>query len=481
MVDAHPTIAKSASTQSTIPQSIAGQAITGQSRAGDSVAQRESMLRRIAVVLSSLPAPTAAKLLSTVNAQSRQMIHQVVATLPPVDGDERAQVIRSFATRIQSDVSARIMSTVSHPSGVQDEIVIGQPTTNIDHHDSAHLRSSGQLGSLESAPAAASHTHPFAFLDHASTESLVELLQGEHPQTIALVLASVSPKQAAEVLPKLEQQIQSETLSRIGRLDDVHDETVADLADHLRNRLAEQTQAESISSGKRALQAIMSQLPNLAAHTRPVDTAQQLQNQTEAHELRIDPRTLPGDSFNQQSELQADLGKAFTDGPALSIHDPDNRIADNDRREFQQTDADHQSFKRSGLQQIGIEQTGDSTDKQKWQSYLVEIPPEQLVTALGQVSTRSAFLTLCGLPNTTSERAIAKLPRAKAKTVRKAMAQLSDLQLHEIDNAIRDVAQAAYSNRLQPNQTGCLATRLAGKLFTESKSFYLPAHHGHCI
>ena len=442
MGDARSTIAPSTVTQSKAAQSNTP---AQPSVAQPTVAQRESMLRRVAVVLSSLPAPTATKLLSTISAQSRQMVHQAVATLSPIDANERDQVIDSFARRIQSDLSARIMSTVSHPSGVQDEIVIGQPATNIDHHDSAHLRSFGQLGSLESVPVATNHESPFAFLDNASTESLVELLQGEHPQTIALVLASVSPKQAAEVLPKLDQQLQSETLSRIGRLDEVHDETVAELADHLRNRLAEQTKTESISSGKRALQAIIAQLPNLAQHTQPnqtVNTAEQLQKSAEIHELRIAPGTQPTDSSDQQTQWlaeshnaqQTDWGNATNGGPGLNIHDPDHRIEHANRHDVDQVVAN----------QAGSNQVGDTIDNVKLHSYLVDMPSEQLVTALGQVSTRAAFLTLCGLPNTTSERAIALLPRAKARTVRRAMAQLSDLQLHEIDDAIQAVAKVAF-------------------------------------
>lgn len=397
------------------------QPTTAPSTNRSTIAQRELMLRRVAVVLSSLPAPTATRLLNKVSAQARHIVHQAVATLPPIDASEREEVVDTFADRIRSDVSARIMSSVADVSGVQDEIVIGQDTATIDHHDSAHLRSFGQLGSLESEPVDKS---PFAFLENTSTDSLLELLQSEHPQTIALVLASISPKQAADVLPALDSKLQAETLSRIGRLDEVHEETVAELADHLQNQLSLMT-AEPVSSGKRALKAIIAQLPELAQHTaadQPDETTHAPIETEPAHELRIAPETRSMESVGAAIEPVNQV--QTKDRPALSVHNPEETVTE-----------DRSADK--GLTEVAI-------DNEKVQSFLVGLPPEELVVALGQVSTREAFLTLCGLPNATSERAIALLPRGKAKTVRRSMAQLSDLQLSDIDEAKMTVAQVAF-------------------------------------
>ncbi|MEM0925756.1 MAG: FliG C-terminal domain-containing protein, partial [Planctomycetota bacterium] len=67
--------------------------------------------------------------------------------------------------------------------------------------------------------------------------------------------------------------------------------------------------------------------------------------------------------------------------------------------------------------------------------YLVQLDPERLCSLLGRVTTKQAFLVLCGLPNDVAESALALLPRRQANQVRREMRQMGRLQLSEIDHA----------------------------------------------
>ena len=76
-------------------------------------------------------------------------------------------------------------------------------------------------------------------------------------------------------------------------------------------------------------------------------------------------------------------------------------------------------------------------------SFLNQLPPQQLCQALGMVSTKEAFLVLCGLPNETAEEILGMLPRRQSRKVRHDMRRMGRLQLCEIDQAKQAVAEIA--------------------------------------
>lgn len=80
---------------------------------------------------------------------------------------------------------------------------------------------------------------------------------------------------------------------------------------------------------------------------------------------------------------------------------------------------------------------------QRIDQFLINLPPEDLCYALGVGTTKQAFLVLCGLPNATAEAALKRLPRKEAKQVRNAMRGMNQLQISEIDQAKRAIAEIA--------------------------------------
>ena len=78
---------------------------------------------------------------------------------------------------------------------------------------------------------------PFAFLVDTPAEQLLELLGGEHPQTIALVLAHVGPGKAAAVLAGLEPERQVDVVRRIASLGAPTGEVAGEIARGLAARM----------------------------------------------------------------------------------------------------------------------------------------------------------------------------------------------------------------------------------------------------
>jgi len=79
---------------------------------------------------------------------------------------------------------------------------------------------------------------PFERLRQTDPNVLVNFIKGEHPQTIALILAHLAPRAAAQVIKGLPEQLQSEVLTRVAGLDNVPPEVVTDVEEVLEHEIA---------------------------------------------------------------------------------------------------------------------------------------------------------------------------------------------------------------------------------------------------
>ncbi len=82
------------------------------------------------------------------------------------------------------------------------------------------------------------HQQPFSFLQKTETENLLMFLQGEHPQTIALVLSHLPPTMASAILVGLPAERQIEVVIRIANMDQTSPEIIREVERGLEKRLA---------------------------------------------------------------------------------------------------------------------------------------------------------------------------------------------------------------------------------------------------
>jgi len=415
-----------------------------------SVADREESLRRVAIVLDSLPAQTASMLLERVDGYSRHVIQQSIETLHSVAPEERQGILHSFKHRLsikptQADSPSPVVM-VQAAGSVQDEIVLGQTDPATQPAAMSSARFGEQMAAFfpdDNGQAKSQRSH-FQFLDSVSIEDQVTLLSGEHPQTIALVLSSISPRTAADILPRLNNALQKQTLSRIGRLSDVPESTTAEVAQHLQTRHDQLFAGASDCSGKRALQAIMDEMPDLAnCHASPNARQNDGEPTKMVQSSSAAAAGLPDPSLNMFAQPKA--GPVET--TPLKIAESTRSFAIND------LPVDGVADHTSNVDVSGQWQEDESARRDPAENaeddqalvhaahqHLLGLPAKDLVDALGRVSTRDAMLTLCGLPNSLAEAAISLLPRSKARDVRNGIESLGPLQLREIDAAKQAVA-----------------------------------------
>jgi flagellar motor switch protein FliG len=95
-------------------------------------------------------------------------------------------------------------------------------------------------------------------LETANPEQLGAFLKGEHPQTVAVVFANVSPELAAKLLHQLPEEMQGEVALRMASLDRIAPEVFQKITDAIGSRLQTLRQLNK-TDGVRALAALLNQ------------------------------------------------------------------------------------------------------------------------------------------------------------------------------------------------------------------------------
>ncbi|GAB6889881.1 hypothetical protein JCM14450A_08870 [Geobacillus stearothermophilus] len=79
---------------------------------------------------------------------------------------------------------------------------------------------------------------PFDFARKADPMQLLNFIQHEHPQTIALILSYLDPAQAGQILSALPQEMQADVARRIALMDSTSPEIISEVEQILERRLS---------------------------------------------------------------------------------------------------------------------------------------------------------------------------------------------------------------------------------------------------
>jgi flagellar motor switch protein FliG len=90
---------------------------------------------------------------------------------------------------------------------------------------------------------------PFDFIRRTDPAHLLNFIQTEHPQTIALILAYLEPMKAAYILQKLPHEIQSDIAKRIASMDRTSPETLREVERVLEKKLSTLSNEDFTAAG----------------------------------------------------------------------------------------------------------------------------------------------------------------------------------------------------------------------------------------
>ena len=126
----------------------------------------------------------------------------------------------------------------------------------------------------------ASSDRPIEILDWMDAGSVAELIHDEHPQIVALIVASLDPGQGAEVLRLLPEAMQPEIVQRIAQLTTVQPEALRDLEDVMQRKFNANTTLRS------------SQIGGIKAAARILNFTRQDMEQRVLREIRKEDKVL---------------------------------------------------------------------------------------------------------------------------------------------------------------------------------------------
>jgi len=90
---------------------------------------------------------------------------------------------------------------------------------------------------------------PFDFIRRTDPAHLLNFIQGEHPQTIALILSYLDPQKASNILSALPHQIQADVAKRIATMDRVSPDVLREVERVLERKLSTLASEDYTSAG----------------------------------------------------------------------------------------------------------------------------------------------------------------------------------------------------------------------------------------
>ena len=116
------------------------------------------------------------------------------------------------------------------------------------------------------------HARPFGFVRRSDPGQVLSSIRGEHPQTIALVLAYLKPDDAATLLASLPYTVQADVARRVATLEQTIPEVVVEVERVLQRRLARTARKRTdsayvVSGGNRRVLNILHHLDRATERT----------------------------------------------------------------------------------------------------------------------------------------------------------------------------------------------------------------------
>ncbi|GAV22560.1 flagellar motor switch protein FliG [Carboxydothermus pertinax] len=173
---------------------------------------RKKNINKIAKLLIALGPEHSAKILAKhFTEEEIEKISMAVATIGQISPEERQKVVEEFLElyRAQEFITT---GGVSYAKEMLEKALGPQKANEI-------------IKKLINITA----KMPFQMLRKADAKQLVNFIQNEHPQTIALVLSYLLPEQAAMILSSMPEEMQSDIIKRIATMERTSPEVIHEI------------------------------------------------------------------------------------------------------------------------------------------------------------------------------------------------------------------------------------------------------------
>lgn len=126
---------------------------------------------------------------------------------------------------------------------------------------------------------------PFDFARKADPQQVLNFIQGEHPQTIALVLSYLDSEQAGQILSSLPQELQADVARRIATMDSTSPEIISQVEQVLEKNISASVSEDYTQTG--GIQAVVEVLNGVDRSTeRTILDSLEIQDPELADEIK---------------------------------------------------------------------------------------------------------------------------------------------------------------------------------------------------
>ncbi|EKF50330.1 flagellar motor switch protein G [Thermosipho africanus H17ap60334] len=176
--------------------------------------------RKAAILLVLMGPENAANVLKNLDESDVEQLTIEIANLGNVKDDEKQEVLQEF----------------KELSKAREMLLSG----GIEYAKEMLIKAFGPERAMKVIERLVSNLQvkPFEFMRLADPMQVVNFLQSEHPQTIALVLSFLDPPLAAKVLSALPEKIQAEVVKRIALLDRASPDVVREIEKNLEKKFS---------------------------------------------------------------------------------------------------------------------------------------------------------------------------------------------------------------------------------------------------
>ncbi|NMA03951.1 MAG: flagellar motor switch protein FliG [Clostridiales bacterium] len=186
---------------------------------------------KAAILLISLGPEYSAQIFKHLNDEEIEELTLEIANMRKISSEEEDKVLNEFyeICLAQEYISE---GGISYAKEVLERALGAQKAMDIINKLTASL----QVG-------------PFDFARKADPGQLLNFIQNEHPQTIALILAYLSSDQSAQILSALPQEKQSEVARRIATMDRTSPEIIREVETILESKLSSLVNQDYTTAG----------------------------------------------------------------------------------------------------------------------------------------------------------------------------------------------------------------------------------------
>ncbi|MEN2766451.1 flagellar motor switch protein FliG [Ornithinibacillus xuwenensis] len=176
--------------------------------------------QKAAILLISLGPDVSAQVYKHLTEEEIEKLSLEISSVQKVDGGMKEQVLEQFhQIALAQDYISQ--GGIGYAKTVLEKAFGESEASNIINR----LTSSLQV-------------RPFDFARKADPQQVLNYIQNEHPQTIALVLSYLDPEQAGQILSALPQEMQAEIAKRIATMDSTSPEIISQVEEVLERNIS---------------------------------------------------------------------------------------------------------------------------------------------------------------------------------------------------------------------------------------------------